>query len=219
MERMRIDRLRLCPDPYRPSRVRWKDPDAGTLYRRVSGGLAWPHDVRPGAVVVLAEQQEVLPGQDVHAVEVLAEFQNPDIGLLLAKAMEWRDRLGCRGWLTPLDAPELQLVNDYNEERRRFRLPLLECTAPPSVNGKSEFAAYHRLLERRTRGRKSLFFGEGSQVAREYKVRQKADTAKRLELFPVLAAFLWALADIELNDASGRWTSRQGGSADKLGGY
>jgi hypothetical protein len=218
MEQVRIERIVVDADPFRPGVARWRDPDGGAAFRRVLGGMAWPHDVRPGALVILAEHAGTMPGRDTHRIDVVAEFQDADMGALLSRAAEWRERFACRSWVTPMDAPEVALLNDFNAQRRRYRLPVLDCAAPPAVNGKRDFAAYHRLLERRTRAEKTLFLGEGSQVAREYKVRQKGDAAKRLELFPVIAAFLWALADIEMNgrDAAGPW---RGGAADKLGGY
>ena len=96
--------------------------------------------------------------------------------------------------------------------------------APPAMNGSRDFAAYHRLTERRTRGVKALFYGEGSQVAKEYKGRIRADATRGLEHFPLLAAFLWALAAIDLDALA--WATTDGDQAyssddpaDKTAGY
>ncbi|MBA4357374.1 MAG: hypothetical protein C0405_06575 [Desulfovibrio sp.] len=118
----------------------------------------------------------------------------------------------------------MRLAMDYNDSRRRLRLPQLNLAHPPSVNGSRDWAAYDRLLERRTRGVKTLFFGDASQVAREYKSRQRSDLSKGLELYPLLAAFLWALASVDLDNpvegAGGSETHLPAyGPADGIGGY
>ncbi|MGE4553715.1 MAG: hypothetical protein AB7D57_11420 [Desulfovibrionaceae bacterium] len=216
---MRIERLERVADPWGQGTAVWKDRVAKAEYRRVVGGLAWPFDARPGAVVVLAELAGLEPGMEIHGVEVAAEGVRDDPGALLRLASDWQVRLGCLGWVTGLDAPEMALVHAYNEERRRLRQPVLSCAMPPAVNGTRGFRGYDRLLERRTRGQKTLTFGEKSLVAREYKVRQRADLERRLEVFPLLAAFLWALAEIDLNTPAGGTVHRAPARRTGVGGY
>lgn len=225
MEVLHVTQIKTIQDMYRPGAVFYQDPATKQAFRRVVGGLAWPYDIRPGALVVLVEHSQPMPGQDQHRVDVAAEFTDEDPEQILRRASLWGETLSCRAWHTPLAAPELRLVQDYNDGRRRLRLPLLDCSNPPSVNGSRDWNAYHRLLERRTRSAKTLFFGEESQAAREYKVRQRTDVERRLEMFPLLAAFLWALAALDLESGSvaarpgGHRTGRGHGPADKLGGY
>jgi len=173
---------------------------------------------------VLVEHARPMPGQNMHKVEIVAEYTNEDLDQLLRRASLWGDTLSCRAWMTPLSAPELCLAMDYNDNRRRLRLPQLEFASPPTMNGSRDFAAYDHLMARRTTGVKTLFFGEGSQVGREYTSRQRADLSRSLELYPLLAAFLWALASIELDardSSSGGVVTRRdrAASADKLAGY
>lgn len=186
-------------DPFRPGALLWRDLASKTVFRRLVGGLAWPRDYRPGALVVLAEHDGKSAVQQLRSVMVAAEFAHADPDQLLRRASLWGETLCCRVWMTPLSAPELRLALDYNDERRRLRLPQLDLSAPPAMNGSREFAAYDRLAERRTMSAKALTFGEGSQVAREYKARNRADLARPVETYPLLAAFLWALAAIDLD--------------------
>jgi len=166
--------------------------------------LAWPRDIRPGALVILVEHAaNVMPGQEMHKVEIAAEYTDFDPEQLLRRASWWGETLCCRAWMTPLTAPELRLAQDYNDARHRLRLPQLDLSTPPGLNGNRSFAAYDRLVERRTTGTKTLYFGDSSQVGREYKSRQRADTQRDLEQYPLLGAFLWALASIDLDAATG----------------
>lgn len=198
--------------------VQYFDRDAKISYQRLVGGVAWPHDARAGAVVVVGEHRSPLPGMEAHRVDVLAEYAAQGVDELMNKMAEWQDRFGCMDWRTPLNAPEMQMAQDFNEERRRWRKPVLEIASPAAVRGERTFRAYHRLVERRTRHVKTLFFGEGSMIARDYKARHKDDVNKRLEIFPVVAAFMYAFADIELNRGSA--ASRPvSGVADSIGGY
>lgn len=202
METMNIAKIEALRITFPQELVRWRNAKDQTLYRRVVGGLAWPRDIRPGALVVLVEHVATMPGQDMHKVEVAAEFTDFDPGQLLRRASLWGELLCCRAWMTPLTAPELCLAQDYNDARHRQRLPQLDFSMPPSLNGNRSFAAYDRLMERRTTGVKTLFYGEASQVSREYKSRQRADAQRDLELYPLLGAFLWALAAIDMDTAA-----------------
>lgn len=224
MELLNVAKIVTVTDHFRPGHVQYKDPATKAVYRRVVGGLAWPRDVRPGALVVLVEHAQPVPGQDTRKVEIAAEFTDDDPDQLLRRASMWSELLSCRAWMSPVGAPEMRLAMDYNDSRRRLRLPQLDLGHPPSVNGNRDWAAYNRLMERRTRGAKTMFFGDVSLVSREYKGRQRAELSRSLELYPLLAAFLWALASIDLDtplEAAGRDFSgaAHGGPADDLGGY
>lgn len=224
METLQIPGITVVQDHFRPGVVQYQNVATKAMYQRVVGGLAWPRDIRPGALVVLVEHVEPIRGQDVRKVEIAAEYTDSDPDQLLRRASLWGDVLSCRAWMSPVRAPEMVLAQGYNDARRRLRLPQVNLSLPPSVNGSREWAAYDRLLERRTRGMKTLFFGDGSMVAREIKGRQRADLTRSLELYPLLAAFLWALASIDLDTVaatSGRAVVNQvdSGVADDLGGY
>ena len=224
MELLNIGKIIMVQDHFRLGVVQYQNPEAKAMYRRVVGGLAWPRDIRPGALVVLVEHAETMPGQDMRKVEIAAEFTDEDLDQLLRRASLWGDILSCRAWMTPVSAPEMRLAMDYNDSRRRLRLPQLDLAHPPSVNGSRDWVAYDRLMERRTRGVKTMFFGDASQVAREYKSRQRSDLSKGLELYPLLAAFLWALASVDLDNpvegAGGSETHLPAyGPADGIGGY
>jgi len=209
-------------DPYRAGALLWRDKTAKTIYRRVVGGLAWPYDHRSGALVVLAERDVCAPGQQMRGVLVAAEFTDPDPDQLLRRASLWGETLGCRAWMTPLGAPEVRLALDYNDGRRRLRLPQLDLSAPPAMNGSRDFAAYDRLAQRRTMSVKTLTYGEGSQVAREYNGRNRADLARPVETYPLVAAFLWALAAMDLDGPQAVAASgggARGHVADPVAGY
>ena len=118
MELLHLAKLEKARTDY-PQAPRWRDPDdKGTLYRRITGGLAWPRGRAPGALVVLAEQADCLPAQDARLVRVVAEFTDGDPEQLLRRASHWAETLCCRAWMTPLRAPEMRLAQDYNDARR-----------------------------------------------------------------------------------------------------
>lgn len=227
MEILHTAKIEMARNHMDPASPLWRDAQTGQTYRRVVGGLAWPAtyrpDPRPGALVVLVEHRAPMPGQAARRVEVVAEFCDPDPVELLRRASLWGDLLCCRAWVTPVNVPELALLHHYNTDRRRYRLPVLDVASPPSINGHRDFAAYDRLVERRTQGVKTLFFGEGGMVAREYKSRGRADALRRMEEFPLIAAFLWALAAMDMEEplagAQPGLADQGTGGQDSLGGY
>jgi len=220
METLHIQKIEAQRDAQ--GALLWRNAESKALYRRVVGGLAWPRGNRPGALVALVEHLHPQPGQDMRRVEVAAEFVDADPGQLLRKASHWAETLHCRALMTDLSAPEMQLAFDYNDGRARLRLPQLDLGMPPAMNGSRDFAAYHRLMERRTRSIKTLFYGERSMVAREYNSRQLQDFSRPVENFPVVAAFLWALGAIDLDaptEAGVANLASRHRAADPVAGY
>ncbi len=198
-----------------------KDPVTGVKYRRVSGAVAWPYDIKPGAVTVLAERKEVIAGTDQHRVDIIAEFLHEDHETLCREMASAQESLLVDIWRTPLSHAGTRLVQLFNDQRQRLRLPCIDLASPPAMKGSRSFRDYDRLVDRRTRNIKTLFFGE-SQAVLEYNTLNRDDLGRKLEEFPVVAAMLYALAGLDLEDgAIGAWQDnvRLSGNTSSVGGY
>ncbi|WP_432736500.1 hypothetical protein [Maridesulfovibrio sp. FT414] len=214
-----IEKLKVVTSPM-SGRRSLKDPVTGIVYRRVSGGVAWPYDIRPGAVTVLAEHNEPVHGTDQHRVDVVVEFMDEDTETLCREMAALQDGLKVGIWRTPLTHAGTRLVHMYNERRRRLRVPGLDLASPPAMNGSRTFRDYDRLVDRRTRNIKTLYFGE-SQAVLEYNTLGRDDLGRKLEEFPVVASMLYALAGLDLEQAGhGGWADvRLSGLTHSAGGY
>ncbi len=201
--------------------VSLKDPVTGNIYRRVSGAVAWPHDIKPGVVTVLAEHKDVVPGTDQHRVDLVAEFRHEDHDTLCREMAAVQESLLVDIWRTPLAHAGTRLVQLFNDQRQRLRLPCIDLASPPAMKGSRSFRDYDRLVDRRTRNIKTLFFGE-SQAVLEYNTLNRDDLGRKLEEFPVVAAMLYALAGLDLEDGDmSAWQNngRLSGNTHSVGGY
>lgn len=215
-----IDKLKAVRAPMSGQRS-LKDPVTGTKYRRISGGVAWPYDVRPGAVTVLAEHKDPVQGTDQHRVDVVVEFLHEDSETLCREMASLQEALFVDLWRTPLSHAGTRLVQMFNDRRQRLRLPCLDLASPPAMKGSRTFRDYDRLVDRRTRTIKTLFFGD-SQAVLEYNILGRDDLGRKLEEFPVVASMLYSLAGLDLEDVTGgQWAdnARPSGLTNSTGGY
>ncbi|WP_156900647.1 hypothetical protein [Maridesulfovibrio bastinii] len=214
-----IEKLKPVISPVSGKRI-LKDVETGRNYRRVSGGVAWPYDIKPGAVAVLAEDIKPVRGTDHHRVEVVAEFLHEDHETLCREMANLQDMLQVEVWRTPLNHAGTRLVQMFNERRQRLRLPCLDLVSPPAMNGSRTFRDYDRLVDRRTRNIKTLHFGQ-SQAVLEYNILGRDDLGHKLEEFPPVAAVLYALAGLDLENAAAGFVQDNyfSGMTHSTGGY
>lgn len=214
-----IEKLKAVTSPMTGQRS-LKDPVTGIAYRRVSGGVAWSYDVRPGAVTVLAEHRDLIHGTDQRRVDVVVEFISEDTEKLCREMAALQDALKVEIWRTPLTHASTRLVHMFNDRRRRLRVPVLDLASPPAMNGSRSFRDYDRLVDRRTRTIKTLYFGE-SQAVLEYNTLGRDDLGRKLEQFPVVASMLYALAGLDLEDVAQHLMSNVmlAGMNHSVGGY
>ena len=193
--------------------------DEGREFRRIVGGLGWPWDSQtPGALVVLGEDRS--PNMDMsertHAVRVLAEFESPSMEELFARMGMIRTHLLCDLWMADCKHRGVNVLDDYNRDMSLLRRPPVRVYHNTFAN---EFRFLDAFVDKRTRGEKSLFFGTHEIVRREYAQRTPEDLGKDLAQWPVLDAFLAALAEIETNKPRPVTQGKAAGVADPIGGF
>lgn len=207
---------------YRTQDHYFKDMLSERTFRRIVGGLAFPFDHKPGHAVVLGEIMRQDPEHHTHHVFVLGEAGAADYQELLGKVAMLQDRTLCKEWMTPMDNNNVLLVDDFNEGKRyRHRKAPIDLCSPPQYDRTDRgemFRFYDRLVSTRTMGRKTLHFG-GSEAGQHYQTIQPADLKRHPEEWPPVAAFLYALAELDLSADPGRKLDTTARVADSLGGW
>lgn len=196
----------------------------GMLFRRTVGALVWPCGDRNGCLLVLGEArtaQNVLGGR--HAVHKLEEVRGQDVNTLTAALARLNEDWLVRFWATSTADRRTYLLDDLADEQRRLRRPVARYGDPQGWKGTGEglLPFYHALVQRRTMGEKSLFFGECAGADQVGKMSDE-DMTKKPTDFPAAAALFFALAEIDLNQLPewGEHHMRPGsGPADLVGGY
>ncbi|OEU70162.1 MAG: hypothetical protein BA863_00950 [Desulfovibrio sp. S3730MH75] len=218
---MRATPIRRILDPM--TKVTYfKDMQTKREFKRIVGGLAWPYGNSKGHAVVLGEIRRKDPEQHCHHVFILGETGAEDFQELLSRVAMLQDRTFCKEWITPMDNNNVLLVDDFNEEQRYLlRKAPVELNSPPHYDGsekKDIFRFYDRLVSKRTSNRKTLHFGD-SDVAKHYSTIQPADLKRQPEEFPVVGSFLYALAELDLNNDNYRQFNMTSNIADSVGGW
>ncbi|MBI9113132.1 hypothetical protein [Maridesulfovibrio ferrireducens] len=200
----------------------YKDMLTTREFKRIVGGLAWPYGNSKGHAVVLGEIRRKDPEQHCHHVFILGETRAEDFQELLSRVAMLQDRTFCKEWITPMDNNNVLLVDDFNEEQRyMLRKAPVELNSPPQYDRsekKDIFRFYNQLVAKRASSRKTLNFGE-SDVAKHYSSLEKTDLKRHLEEFPVVASFLYALAELDLNNDNYRQFNMTSNAADSVAGY
>lgn len=207
---------------YRTQGHYFKDRLSERTFGRIVGGLAFPFDNAPGHAVVLGEVMRKDPEQHTHHVFVLGEVGAKDYQELLGKVAMLQDRTLCKEWMTPMDNNNVLLVDDFNEEHRyRMRKAPIDLCSPPQYDRADRgemFRFYDRLVAKRTMGRKTLHFN-GSEVGQHYQTIQPTDLKRHPEEWPPVAAFLYALAELDLSGDSHGKNVPPARVADSIGGW
>ena len=206
----------------------WLETATGRQFRRLAGALVWPvfgqGNMAPGALAVLGEarnRENMLGGR--HKVWLLEEQRASDVNRLVEALARAQEEWKVRAWATPLADERAYMLDDYNDELRTRNRRNIRFGDPLGWTGKGEglLPYYHALVQRRTRGEKTLYLGAESTGAAEIGKLQPVDASRKPTDFPGAAAIMFALAEIDA-DPWPEWGERRrsdGGPADAVGGY
>ena len=205
------------------SGAEWYETDEETprVFRRIVGGVSWPHGERPGFVVVLGEDLTRDIEFDIRHVRILAEYREY-LGLtfmepqpILSCMADLRKDLCVRPFYGRV-GPWQKVISDYNRDAAKQRLPTVSLHAPP---GSLDFEYHAGLLRRRVLNQKTLHFGP-SVLPQRLALLPADVRGLTHDNHPEIGALFYALAgmDMRSGDAlpkSGRHT----GPVDRAGGY
>ncbi len=218
---MRLPRIRRKQDII-TKEVYFEDLKQGKIqYRRLVGGLAWPFGVeKPGCVVLLAEGRNFSQDTQNRWVWVVGEFVDSSTQELLRMLGMMDDQVYGIDWVADMRDPHFMLIEQWNEDRLFERKKPIVFYNPPEIDKPKRqlFRFYDQLVDKRTRNQKSLFFGKGSEIAKQYAILSPEDFNRPIEEFPCVCAFLYALATIELTREVREFCSYYE-TPDPVGGY
>jgi hypothetical protein len=201
-----------------------RDTVTGIEYRRTACALAWPYGDAQGCVLAMGELRNPpsILGARRH-LYVLDERRSASPEKLLEETTRLQAKWLFPFALTPDEDPRVILIDAYNTERRRARLPILRTAEPTGWRGKGEglLPYYMALIQRRITDDKSLHFGDRCTARDETQRAGKDDLGRKMIEMPGACALSWAVENIDV-DALPEWHERKqvvAGPADLLGGY
>jgi len=211
-------KIGIIGDPY------LLDVTTGTEYRRTVCALAWPYADVHGCVIVIGELRHPPAMMDARRhVHVLGEARSASPDKLLEEAARMQVKWLFPTVVTPVGDPRITLVDQYNADRRRARLPVLRLVEPSAWRGKGEglLSYYMAILQRRITDDKSLHFGPDCTARDEAQRAGKDDINRKMIEMPGVCALAWAVENMDV-EAQPEWYERRhiiGGPADQHGGY
>ena len=174
------------------------DMDSDMTFLRVLGGLGWPHNERPGFVLVMAEDfgpDHSIPNSPRH-YRVLAEHESADLEELQRYCHKFEEDFCLGSVLGNPDSPIHELWKKQKGAPTRVTLPLALDYEKIDMN------LVIQLIKRNTESRKTLHFRQSKIPG--YLTRFMADRieTETLEDYPPMAAFGFVLAQMELRSGS-----------------
>ena len=169
------------------------DMDSDMTFRRILGGLGWPHNERQGFVLVMAEDFE--PDHSIpnspHHFRILAEHETSDLEELQRYCHKFEDDFCLGSVLGNPDSPIHEIWKKQKGHPTRVALP--------HDYEKIDMNLIAQLIKKNTQSRKTLHFGDSKIPG--YLTRFMADRIENelIEQYPPMAAFGFALVQMELH--------------------
>jgi len=138
--------------------------DTGDEYRRVVGGLAWPHGGKPGYAVVVAEAFKEDPQIKNRPLWVIKEIEESNILNLLRCCQELQEPFKVQDWYGNT-SDKAMMANFYHLNREAGKRDRFTFKTAPYANEPKGLAFYMPIIKKQVSiNRKILHFGEGSQL-------------------------------------------------------
>lgn len=176
------------------------DDQTGEKYRRIVGGLAWPHNGKPGFAVVLGEDFEEDRDLKGRHLWVLKELEAPDAAELIRRCQDLRDTLWVRDWFGNTSNGTMLAVLYHLQKgldsKRRFSFDPADHADDPQGLG----YYLHLIKESLGINRKLLHFGEGSSLPGYLAEMGTESLNHDPSAYPPIAALGYALSHLYNND-------------------
>jgi hypothetical protein len=166
-------------------------------YRRMVGGLAWPHGEKPGYAIVVAEAYVEDPQLKDRPIWVIREIEESDILNLLRYCQELHEPFKVQDWYGNTSDKAMMAnfyhINRGSAERNRFAFK-----TAPYANEPNGLAFYMPIIKKHLAvNRKILHFGEGSKLPGILAQVGPGDMLKNPAELPPIAALGYTLTYLE----------------------
>ena len=179
------------------------DMDSDDVYRRICIGFAWPYLNKPGFICVMAEEDKrdfSIPYGPRH-LRILAEHEADCIENLSRHLQKFTEDF-CQKHIIGNDKnPLCEIMEQYQEKHARLYI------SRPSQD-ELDLTVFVQLIQKRTRGVKTLHFQEESCLPGCLTNLHTDDLENRLlEQYPALCALGLCLSEMEFSKGS-EWSDR-----------
>jgi len=179
----------------------WFDPEANRYFARIVAGISWPFKEKPGWIVVIGENDVLNPPSGKQTFRILTEDHDSLIDRLLRRLREVdRTYLVERNYGDLSDETTAFLLRQHNREMDEQRIASIGIDFAPLSDQPNNLQAYLQIIDNHTKHgvEKTLFFGEGSQIATALHNLNPEDASGEVSQWPEIAALGYALAALEV---------------------
>lgn len=179
----------------------WFDDKTKRYFARVVAGISWPFKEKPGWIVVLAQDDEPNPPTGKTTFRILDEQNDPLVHRLLLRLREVNKTfLVERAYGDLSDESTAFLYREHNRTMGEQWIASIGIDFPPLSDQPNNLQAYLQMIDNRTKSgvEKTLFFGEGSQVATALQKLDPQDATGDVKEWPEIAALGFGLAALEV---------------------
>jgi hypothetical protein len=165
----------------------------GREFKRIVGGLAWPHSGKPGFTVVIGENLIEDIKLRVRHLTVIKEMETIDVAGLVRQCQDWQAECLVEDWFgnrenKPMWAIYSQITKDEPNQRRFNLFPASHAGDPQGMG------YYMPMIKEYRKSPRTLHFQEGSKLER-YLDQTGAEALNHdPSEFPAIVALGYALA-------------------------
>jgi len=169
-------------------------------YRRVIGGIGWPRNGRPGAVVVVGEDHIEDKNAGRRPLYVLDEAERHDIMDLYEICVTLQQEHGDVKWFADCAHSFGSIFEKQNRKNNLRRRRGVRLNGVPEAYGELDMVT-SIILQRVQNETKSLYFGNVTIFpARLVEIGLEDAQARALEDFPAMAALGLAVSNLDLSE-------------------
>ena len=185
--------------PMGQTRVYFRDVKTHMEFRRVMGGVAWPAGERPGFVVVVTEDDRVTPELKTRILRIYAEHATTDVPGLIKRAYDLGYYYNVQTWYGDnSNEMMMKFVSVFNRKLPKTKKGMYLSNAPMVDDAHNLQLYAHQIRERIRPAKKSLYFGDFTQISGAFGVLTEEDVKKkRAGEFPAIAALGYVVAAME----------------------
>lgn len=186
-------------DPLGVRRSYYYDHTNNRDYRRICGGVAWPHGDQPGFLCVISENDHTDPRLRLRHYWILTEYENKDVDKIVKRMYDLQNRYLVSSWYGDTDnVLMMHFVDRFNRRLSREKKGIYISEAA-FVGETHNLRLYAHQVQNLTKpARKSLYFGKDSQIPGHLSGLSPDDVQKKkAEEFPVIAALGYVLSGMD----------------------
>ena len=188
--------IKYEPRPLGKGSEKYYLSESGAIYRRIVGAIAWARGDKPGFAVVLGEERTEDPALKINPLRLLAEHENSSAGDLIKRCSDFQGQFQGERWLG--DDQHRGMMEVLGRQNNELNQKVYISPAPFLGDAHALEFYLSSIRERTQSNKKSLFFGQNSQLPSALNTLPADKLTTSAADFPPVAALGYAVSCLDV---------------------